>query len=72
MVQPVLTKDTLYSQTESRQLPCAWHLVPKPTHPFPLYTLQKQAACFNHKVVTLVADKLERLWLGKVCFGVED
>ena len=31
-------------------------------------TLQKQVGYFNHKVVTLVADKLERL----VVFDVED
>ena len=37
-----------------------------------LHTLQKQVGCFNHKVVILVADKLERQWLWKVCFGVED
>ena len=35
-------------------------------------TLQKQVGCFNHRVVALVADKLERLWLLEVCFGVED
>ena len=26
-------------------------------------TLQKQVGCFNHRVVTLVAVKLERQWL---------
>ena len=26
-------------------------------------TLQKQVGCFNRRVVTLVADKLERHWL---------
>ena len=26
-------------------------------------TLQKQVGCFNHRVVTMVADKLERQWL---------
>ena len=25
----------------------------------PILTLQKQVGCFNHRVVTLVADKLE-------------
>ena len=34
-------------------------------------TLQKQVGCFNHRVVTLVADKLERQWLQEVFFGVE-
>ena len=36
------------------------------------YTLQKQVGCFNHRVVTLVADKLERQRLLEVCFDVED
>ena len=27
------------------------------------YTLQKQVGCFNRRVVTLVAGKLERHWL---------
>ena len=27
------------------------------------YTLQKQVGCFNHRVVTMVADKLKRQWL---------
>ena len=35
-------------------------------------SLQKQVGCFNHRVVALVADKLERQWLLEVCFGVED
>ena len=35
-------------------------------------TLQKQVGCFNHRVVTLVADKLERQRLLEVCFDVED
>ena len=26
-------------------------------------TLQKQVGCFNHRVVTMVADKLKRQWL---------
>ena len=26
-------------------------------------SLQKQGCCFNHRVVTMVADKLERQWL---------
>ena len=26
-------------------------------------TLQKQVGCFNHRVVTTVADKLKRPWL---------
>ena len=33
---------------------------------FYLCTLQKQVGCFNHSVVTLVADKLERQWLWEV------
>ena len=37
-----------------------------------LYTLQKQVGCFDHRVVALVADKLERQWLLEVCFDVED
>ena len=37
-----------------------------------VYTLQKQVGCFNHRVVTLVADKLERQRLLEVCFDVED
>ena len=36
-----------------------------------LNALQKQVGCFNHRVVTLVADKLERQWLREVFFGVE-
>ena len=28
-----------------------------------LGTLQKQVGCLNHKAVTLVADKLRRLWI---------
>ena len=35
-------------------------------------TLQKQAGCFNHRVVTLVTDKLERQWLLEVCFDIVD
>ena len=35
-------------------------------------TLQKQVGCFNHRVVSLVADKLERQWSLEVCFDVED
>ena len=35
-------------------------------------TLQKQVGCFNHRVVALVADKLEGQWLLEVCFDVED
>ena len=35
-------------------------------------TLQEQVGFFDHKVVTLVADKLERQWLWKVCFAIED
>ena len=30
---------------------------------FKLVTLQKQVGCFNNRVVTLVAKKLERYWL---------
>ena len=30
-------------------------------------TLQKHIGCFNHRVVTLVADKLKRQWLREVC-----
>ena len=37
----------------------------------PATALQKQVGCFNHRVVTLVADKLERQWLREVFFGVE-
>ena len=33
--------------------------------------LQKQVGCFNHRVVALVADKLERQWSLEVCFDVE-
>ena len=35
-------------------------------------TLQKQVGCFNHRVVALVADKLEGQWSLEVCFDVED
>ena len=35
-------------------------------------SLQKQVGCFNHRVVALVADKLERQWSLEVCFDVED
>ena len=34
--------------------------------------LQKQVGCFNHRVVTLVADKLERQWLREFSFGIEE
>ena len=37
-----------------------------------LHALQKQVGCFNHRVVALVADKLERQWSLEVCFDVED
>ena len=37
-----------------------------------MHTLQKQVGCFNHRVVTLVADKLERQWLWDVCFVIRD
>jgi len=33
--------------------------------------LQKQIGCFNHRVVALVADKLERQWLPEIFFGME-
>ena len=33
--------------------------------------LQKQVGCFNHRVVTIVADKLKRQWLPEVFFGME-
>jgi len=39
---------------------------------FVTHAQQKQVGCFNHRVVALVADKLERLWLFEVCFDVED
>jgi len=29
-------------------------------------SLQKQVGCFNHRVVTMVADKLKRQWLWDV------
>ena len=32
----------------------------------------KQVGCFNHRVVALVADKLERQWSLEVWFDVED
>ena len=35
-------------------------------------SLQKQITFFNHRVVVLFADKLERQWVLKVCFDVED
>ena len=31
-------------------------------------TLQKQVGCFNYRVISLVADKLERQWLWEVHF----
>ena len=34
--------------------------------------VQKQGGRFNHRVVTLVADKLERQWLWEFYFGVRD
>ena len=30
-----------------------------------------KVGCFNHRVVTLVAEKLERQWLPEVFFGME-
>ena len=33
------------------------------------YSQQKQIGCFNHRVVTLVADKLKRQWLCIVYFA---
>ena len=35
-------------------------------------TLKKQVGCFNHRVVTTVADKLKRAWLREVCFGTRN
>ena len=37
-------------------------------------SLQKQVGCFNHRLVTLVADKLERVVLWEVCncVGIRD
>ena len=32
--------------------------------------LQKQNSCFNQKLTSLVADYLERWWLGELCFFV--
>ena len=43
-----------------------------PSHACVYSTLQKQVGCFIHRVVALVADKLERQWLVEVCFDVED
>ena len=37
-----------------------------------IVALQKQVGCFNHRVVALVADKLERQWPVEICFDVED
>ena len=37
-----------------------------------LYTLQKQASGFNHRVVTMVADKGKRQWPWEVSFDIED
>ena len=33
------------------------------------FSLQKQVVCFNHRVVTMVADKLKGQWLWEGCFG---
>ena len=38
----------------------------------PIYITAKKGGCFNHRVVTLVAQKLERQWLREVYFGMED
>jgi len=35
-------------------------------------SLQKQVSYFNHRVVTLVADKLERQWLWDVTIPVRE
>ena len=37
-----------------------------------LYHCKKKVGCFNLRMVTLVADKLERQWLREVYFGMED
>jgi len=36
------------------------------------YITEKTSCCFNHRVVTTVADKLKRQWLWKVCFGTRN
>ena len=36
---------------------------------FTAHTLQKQIGCFNHRVVTLVAEELKRQWLCIVYFA---
>ena len=34
--------------------------------------LQEQVGCFNHRVVILIADKLEKQWLWELCFYIRD
>ena len=34
-------------------------------------SLQKQVDCFNHRVVTLVADKLKKQWLLELYIGIK-
>ena len=44
---------------------------PGPAVSFSGSALQKQVGCLNHRVVTMVADKLKRQWLPEVFFGME-
>jgi len=37
-----------------------------------IYSTVKTDWLFNHRVVTLVADKLRRQWLWEVYFGIRD
>ena len=36
---------------------------------FHVYTMQKQVGCFNHRVVTMVADELKKQWLWELYFA---
>ena len=46
------------------------HPIPRPPrYILQIPTVQKQISCFNHRVVTLVADKLRRQWLCNVNFA---
>ena len=48
-----------------------WHAFYSGILIYVLSSLHEQVGYFNHRVVTLVAVKLERQWLCEVCFGIE-
>ena len=51
--------------TEEMQLHCSWCM-------WSSNFSEKTSCCFNHRVITLIANKLERQLLWEVYFGMED